>query len=108
MFFFKLRTQAKKKFSFEKKVSSFLLKLHFKGPENFLRSFYQKGVGFSVYCGFSGEIYWNPGGNISAVVKNAFWAKTFRSWAKHLNRIVKKYFTCPEEHFDENIVGFLK
>ena len=89
---FYLRTQAKKNISFEKKVSSFLLKLHFKRPENFLRSFYGKRVGFSVQSGFSGKIYWTLGGNISAVVKNAFWAKTFRSWAKLLNRIVKKAF----------------
>ena len=37
-----------KNISFEKKNSSFLLKLHFMRPENFLRSFYQKRVGFSV------------------------------------------------------------
>ena len=39
---------SEKNISFEKKVSSFLLKLHFKRPENFLRSFYQKRAGFSV------------------------------------------------------------
>ena len=90
---FYLTSDASEKYvSFEKKVSSFLLKLHFKRPVNFLRSFYQKPVGFSVYFGFSGKIYWTPGGNISIVVKNAIWAKIFRPLAKLFNRIVKKAF----------------
>ena len=66
--------------------------MHFKRPENFLRTFYQKPVGFAVEFGFLGKIYWTCGGNISAVVKNAFWAKVFRTWAKLLNRIVTNSF----------------
>ena len=46
--FFLTSDSGEKNISFEKKFRHFFLKLHFKRPGNFLRSFYQKRVGFSV------------------------------------------------------------
>ena len=64
-------------------VSSFLLKLHFKSPENFLRNFYREHVCFSIYYGFCGEIVRNLAKFFKRIVKNAFYVSRGTLWRKH-------------------------
>ena len=89
---FYLRTQAKKILVLKRKFRHFCWNCILSVPRIFWGVFIKNVLVFQFSVVFQAKFSWTPGGNISAVVKDAFWAKTFQTWAKLLKRIVKNAF----------------
>ena len=60
-----------------------MLKLHFKRPENFLRSFYREHVCFSIWFGFWGKIIRNLTKFSYRIVKSAIYLSRGTLWRKY-------------------------